>query len=231
MRTTLVLHIIAGALGLVFGYVALFAVKGGPLHRRTGTLFVYTMLALSVLGIVMAVGRGVAPAVNVPAALLTSYLVITALTTVQPPFARSRWLDVGALLLVLAVSMANITFGIEAIAGGGKRHGIPAFPFLMFAVIGLLASVGDFRVIRSGALTGTSRVARHLWRMCYALFIAATSFFIGQAKVIPKVIRIPGLLALPILAVVIAMFYWLWRVRFRGAIVMRRVTGEASTTA
>ena len=42
------------------------------------------------------------------------------------------------------------------------------------------------------------------------------SFFIGQAKVIPKPIRIRGLLALPVLAVLVTMLYWLWRVRFKG---------------
>ena len=58
----------------------------------------------------------------------------------------------------------------------------------------------------------------------FALFIAAMSFFLGQAKVIPKPIRIPGLLALPVLAVLVTMLYWLWRVRrkraFRGTVVV-----------
>ena len=49
--------------------------------------------------------------------------------------------------------------------------------------------------------------------MSFALFIAALSFFIGQAKVIPEPIRIPGLLAVPVLAVLFTMFYWMWRVR------------------
>jgi hypothetical protein len=32
--TALTVHIVAGALGLVFGFVALSAVKGARLHRR-----------------------------------------------------------------------------------------------------------------------------------------------------------------------------------------------------
>ena len=92
---------------------------------------------------------------------------------------------------------------------------MPAFPFFLFAFVGLVGATGDFRVLRSGALRGTARLARHLWRMTFALFIAAMSFFIGQAKVIPKPIRIPALLAIPVLAVLVTMLYWLWRVRFR----------------
>ena len=88
-------------------------------------------------------------------------------------------------------------------------------PFVMFGVVGLLASIGDIQVIRSGARKGPARLARHLWRMSFALFIAALSFFIGQAKVIPEPIRIRPLLALPVVAVLVTMFYWLWRVRVR----------------
>jgi len=51
--------------------------------------------------------------------------------------------------------------------------------------------------------------------MCFALFIAALSFFIGQAQVFPRPVRIPGLLALPVLAVLVTMLYWVWRVHNR----------------
>jgi cobalamin synthase len=75
----------------------------------------------------------------------------------------------------------------------------------------------------------TYLVARHLWRMCFALFVAALSFFIGQAKVIPKPIRIYPLLALPVPAVLVTMFYWLWRVRFRRS--LRGIVGGSRGTA
>jgi len=119
------------------------------------------------------------------------------------------------MLVVFTVGLTDLAFGFQAVANGGRRNGIPAYPFFMFGVVGLLASAGDLRVMRSGALQGTSRIARHLWRMSFALFIAALSFFLGQAKVIPKPIRIPALLALPVLAVLVTMLYWLWRVRVR----------------
>jgi len=141
-------------------------------------LFVYAMLTMSACAAVLAVG-GAWAAVNIPAALLTAYLVITALTTVRPPSAGSRWLDAGLMLMALALGLTTLTFGFQALAAGGNRNGIPAFPFLMFGAVGLLASAGDLRVIRSGALRGAPRLARHLWRMCWALWIAASSFFLG----------------------------------------------------
>ena len=222
MRMTLIAHILAGGVGLVSGYVALYSAKGASLHRKAGMVFVWAMLTMSVFGLTIAIVRSAAPAVNVPAALLTASLVITGLTTVRPPSAGTRLLDRGATLVVLVVCAISLTFGLQALARGGMRDGIPPSPFFMFSVVGLLAAAGDFRVMRSGPLEGASRLARHLWRMSFALFIAAMSFFLGQAKVIPKPIRIPGLLALPVLAVLVTMLYWLWRVRrkraFRGIV-------------
>jgi uncharacterized membrane protein len=211
-------HILAGTLALVTGFIALYAAKGGALHRKSGSVFVYAMLGMCVLGFVLAVGRNKSPAVNVPAAVLTAYLVITGLTTVRPLTRGSRWLDRGGMLVALAIGVANLRFGFEAVAAGGRRQGIPAFPFFLFGVVGLMASALDLRVIRHGVLTGASRLTRHLWRMTFALFIATMSFFLGQAKVIPRPIRIPALLALPVLAVLVTLLYWLWRVRIRRSL-------------
>ena len=218
MRIEYVVHILAGSLGVLCGYVALYATKGATLHRKSGLLFVYAMLMTAVFGMAIAAARDVAPAINIPAGLLTIYLVVTSLATLRPPAAGSGWLALGAMLVALAVGLTSLTFGFEALANGGTRKGMPAFPFFMFGTVGLLATVGDVRMIRSGALRGASRLARHLWRMCFALFIAAISFFIGQSQVFPQPLRNPALLGLPVLAVLVTMVYWLWRVRVRRSL-------------
>ena len=217
MRITLLIHIIAGGLGLISGFVALYSAKGATLHRKSGMVFVYTMLTMCTAGVVIAavLERGARDRTS-PRALLTAYLVITALITVRPPIPGRRWLDIGAMLVGLAVGLTSLTFGLEALANGGTRNGMPAFPFFMFGVVGVLAGVSDLRLIRAGRrLQGARRLARHLWRMCFALFIAALSFFIGQADELPEPLRIYPLLALPVLMVLVTMLYWLWRVRRR----------------
>ena len=218
MRMTLVVHVIAGSLGLLSGYVALYASKGAELHRRAGIVFVCSMLTMATAGFTIAIARGVAPAINVPAALLTSSLVITALTTVRPSSVMSRRIDTAAMITLLATGLTSLAFAVQAFANGGQRNGMPAFPFIMFGLAGTLAGAGDLRILRTAPLRGARRVARHLWRMSFALFIAALSFFIGQAKVIPEPIRIMPLLALPVLAVLVTMLYWLWRVRVRKSL-------------
>jgi hypothetical protein len=176
------------------------------------------MLVMAVFGLAIAIAKGIAPAINIPAALMTSTLIITALTTVRPLGAMSRWIDLAAMLVSLGVGVAMLTWGFEAIANGGRRNGMPAFPFFMFGVVGMLAGIGDLRVMRSGPLKGAHRLARHLWRMCFALFLAALSFSVQFIKMLPAQYRFPALIALPMLAVLVAMFYWLWRVRIRRSL-------------
>jgi uncharacterized membrane protein len=215
LRTLYVLHVAAGVLSLPTGYLALSASKGSALHRKSGMLFVCTMLATSTLGAILAVARHKIPEVNVPAAVLSSYFVITSLVSVRPIPGWTRRYDIGFLIAVLTVALLDLALGVVAVAQGGRWHGTPAFPFFMFGVVGLIAAGGDLRMLRSGALGGSRRVARHLWRMSFALLFASLS--LGQVKVLPAAIRTGPVLAIPPLLVLVVMLWWLWRVRGRWA--------------
>jgi uncharacterized membrane protein len=223
-------HILAGSTSLVSGYTALYSRKGGTLHRGAGLVFACAMLTMAACGLTLAVVWDRGASINVPAALLTVYLVTTSLTTVRPlaSATNAQCLHIVGLLVAIGIVATMVLFGAESIANGGKRQGIPTFPFVLFAVIAALGVIGDARLLRIGtALRGTARLTRHLWRMTFALFIAAMSFFFGQAKVIPQPLRIPALLALPILAVLVTLLYWLWRVR-AGAVLSRNQAASLS---
>jgi uncharacterized membrane protein len=212
MRAIYVVHIFTASLALLSGFVALYSPKGSTLHRKSGTLFVYTMVTMAILGMTLAIGRNKAPDTNVPAGLFTSYLVITSLTTVRPPREWKR-IHIGAMLVMLVVGVTDVSFGLQALAGA--RSSWQAIPFLLFGSIGLLAVAGDARILRTGPLTGARRLARHLWRMSFALLFATLSFVVQLPKFLPKQYQIPGLLMLPLLTVFVTMLYWLWRVRVR----------------
>jgi uncharacterized membrane protein len=227
MRTIAVVHAVMAVLGLASGYVALYSAKGARLHRKSGMVFVYVMVTMALLGSVLAAVLSKQPATNIPVGFLTSYLVITGLAAVRPPAAGARWLHLGGLLVVAALTAVFLTFGIEAVANGGYRGDVPAFPMFLFGGAGLLAAIGDVRILRSGHLQGAKRIARHLWRLSFALLIAA----ISSGRIIPKSLHTPLVLALPALAVLVPMRYFLWRagtgrpLRGRGG---RRSTGSRS---
>jgi hypothetical protein len=91
----------------------------------------------------------------------------------------------------------------------------------------LLAAAGDVRMLVRGGVLGAKRIARHLWRMCFGLFIAAGSFFLGGANRPLRLLSTVGLgqhlpqalfsvgvyLVLTVLPLVLLVF-WLVRVRF-----------------
>jgi uncharacterized membrane protein len=211
------IHIIAASIGLMSGTIALTVRKGRTLHRRSGMVFVGAMCAMCGTALISAVARG--QVINVMAALTTAYLVLTGLMTVRPPSSGSRRGDVALMLVALTLGTATTAAGLTAIASpDGKIFGFPSFPFFLFGLLGLSGGIGDWRVIRSGALRGAPRLARHLWRMCMALFIAAASFFSIRTRVaaiFPVALTTPAARAVPVLLVLATMCYWLWRIRSR----------------
>jgi hypothetical protein len=204
------IHIAAGGLAIVLGAVALLVKKGGTIHRRSGLLFVYAMLVL---------GASAAILGNVLGGLMSVYFVGTALTTVRPVSTWSRLINAVALTVAVGLALVDIVGGVKAFnSPHGFLNGVPFPMFFFLATILILAAAGDVRIMRFGVPRGGPRLARHLWRMCFALFIAAGSFFSIRArvaKILPEPFTTAPMRALPILLVFAAMFYWLWRLRGR----------------
>jgi hypothetical protein len=218
-------HVVAGGLAIILGGTALVASKGSWLHRRSGLLFVYAMLTMGMSGSILALRQSLTNA-NVLGGFMSAYFVITALTTVRPPSAWTRRLNLGALAVALGLAVFEIALGIKALGNPhGTINGVPFFMLFFLATITTMALIGDVRVMRSGILRSAPRLARHLWRMCFALFIAAGSFFSIRARVarvLPEAFTTPGMRALPVMLIFVAMFYWLWRVRIRRSFALAR---------
>ena len=204
------IHIAAGGIALVLGAVALSVKKGGNIHRRGGLLFVYAMLVMGTTAAILG---------NVGGGLMAIYFVVTALTTVRPVSPWTRRINVAALVLVAGLASLDILGGVKAFnSPRGSLNGVPFAMFFFLATIMILAAIGDVRIMRFGMPRGGPRLARHLWRMCFALFIAAGSFFSIRervAKILPEPLTTAPMRMLPILLIFTAMFYWLWRVRRR----------------
>jgi hypothetical protein len=206
----LLLHILGGLIGLASGAVALSASKGGRLHRKSGTIFVYAMSVLSMSGAIIA--ALIPERISVMAGLLTFYLVLTGLLTVRRGSQGSKWMDVGAMFFGLTVSIIGVIFGVSNLTG--EMDELPPALAFVFGAVAFLAVLGDARVLLARSIPWAQRIARHLWRMCLAMWIATASFFLGQAEVFPESVRIMPLLCTPVLLVMLLMVYWLVRVLF-----------------
>ena len=202
------IHVAAGGLALVLGAVALSVKKGGTIHRRSGLLFVYATLVMGISASILG---------NVLGGLMPVYFVGTALTTVRTVSPWTRRINVAALTVAVGLALVDIVGGVKAFnSPRGFLNGVPFLMFFFLAAVMILAATGDVRIMRFGMPRGGPRLARHLWRMCFALFIAAGSFFSVRervAKILPVPFTTAPMRALPILLLFGAMFYWLWRVR------------------
>ena len=122
MEALLPFHIVAGVIGLVSGAAALSAAKGATLHRGSGKVFVYAMVAMASSGAAMALWDG--PDANAIGGLTAAYLVITALTTVRPVTPASRRLDLGATALGLAIGLTSLVLAFVSLTTGSGIDGV-----------------------------------------------------------------------------------------------------------
>jgi hypothetical protein len=222
----LLFHIGAGTLGMLSGFVAVFLLKGSRRHGLAGNVFVIAMLGLSASGVYLAIMKS-QPG-NILGGTLTFYLVATAWMTARRRDGEPGIFDWGALLVVLAVGACQITFGIEAaLSPTGLKYEYPPWPYFFLGSVAVLAITGDIRMLMRRGISGTPRIARHLWRMCFALFIAASSIFLARQHLFPALLQRTGVLYFLSFLPLLLMIFWLIRVRFVKAY-KEKVTGHAS---
>ncbi len=206
-------HIIGGTVGLLSGAIAVLVAKGSTPHRITGNIFFIFMLIMSGTGAFLAYFEPAAA--SVVAGLLTFYMVATGWATVMRREKTVGSFEVIAFLWAVGVAYYGLSSGIEAAASeAGRKDGFPAGLYYAFGGIIAFAALMDVTVIARRGLAGRQRIARHLWRMCFALLMATSSFFLGQSQAIPEPIRILPVLITPVFVVIAVLFFWLIRVLF-----------------
>jgi uncharacterized membrane protein len=199
-------------MGILSGFVAVFAKKGAPIHRLAGNVFFVSMLTMAGVALVMA---GIKEQkLNMLAAAFTLYLVATAWAVVKRAPGTAGRFEVFAAFWAAAVSAAGFVTG-RLVQTLGLQDGDPSSgnsPNIYFAVgvLGLIAVLSDLHYLKKGGLTGADRTSRHLWRMCLALFVAAGSFFFGQADKIPEALRGQHLSIPPLTALAMLVFWMVW---------------------
>jgi hypothetical protein len=209
----LFLHIGGGTVGMASGAVAIVASKGRRLHAVAGTTFFVSMMTMTLVAAVVA--PFVADPIgerwtNMIAAVFTCYLVLSAWMTVRRRDGGFGRAQAAAAIVPAMIALLGVGLGLVA-----ARRPLPGLePGLVLCGLAALAAICDLRVARRGILQGRDRLARHVWRMSLALFMAVGSFFLGQQKVLPEAMRGTLVQFAPVLAVVALGLFWFIRVRF-----------------
>ena len=225
----LTVHILGGTVGLVSGTAAMCFRKGSHRHVLAGRIFVASMLTMGALAAYLAITRHQPN--NIGGGIITVYLIGTAWLTARRKDGETSRLDWVLLLIPLANGILSWMAGLKVLrSGASSQNGVPVGMILFLGSVCLLAAAGDVRMLVRGGVFGAKRISRHLWRMCFGLFIASGSFFLGGSNRPLRLLSTVGLgkylppalfnttlyLVLTVLPLILLIF-WVVRVRFTNA--------------
>jgi hypothetical protein len=187
------------------------------------------MLTMAVFAVYLAIVRHQPN--NIGGEILTFYLIGTAWLTARRRDGETSRFDWVVLLIPFVLGILTWMSGLKVVrSGASSEDGVPVGMTFFMGSVMLLAGAGDIRMLLRGGLFGAQRIARHLWRMCFGLFIAAGSFFLGPSNRPFRLLSTVGLaqhlsralfsttlyLILTVLPLILLVF-WLVRVRFTNA--------------
>ncbi|MGZ8997818.1 MAG: hypothetical protein ACXW2T_03075 [Allosphingosinicella sp.] len=209
-------HIAGGTAALLLGAVAISVRKGGGLHARAGQGFAIAMIVLGATAAILYRMKEV-PETGI-GGLMVCYFIATSWVAARRRDGTTGRFEIGACV------SAFLLAGLMAWAGVAGTSSTPVGkgPIFAFAGIFILAGLLDLNAILRARLTAAQRIARHLWRMCFAFFFATGSFFLGQQDVLPAAVRGSPILFVLAFAPFALMVFWLVRLRF-GKSLRRRI--------
>ncbi len=213
LKSLLWIHIAAGIAAILLGTIAVAARKGGRAHISTGTGFAAAMIVLGLTASVLEPFRQPQPGSPV-VGLFVCYFVVTSWVAARRRDGRTGKFEILASMIALGTGAVMVWAGVT----GTSSTPVGAGPVFILAGLCLIAGLFDLRVALRKTLTPGERLRRHVWRMCFAFFIATGSFFLGQQKVMPVEIRGSPLLFVLAFAPFAVMAFWLVRLRFAKAV-------------
>lgn len=211
--TILFAHIAGGTVGMISGTMALAFRKGGRGHVLAGNVFFISMLVMAGIGGFVApflvTAEGNPKLFDSAAGFFTCYLVVTSWLTVRRKAGTIGRAEVAAFVFASLLAAAIVLVG--------RTRGDATAYYGLGGIVALAAAL-DLKVILNRGIAGGPRIARHLWRMCLALFVAVGSFFLGQQRQMPEFMQGSPWLSVPPLAVLATMVLWLLKLRFARAL-------------
>jgi hypothetical protein len=217
MNIVMWVHIAAGILALSAGAVAVATRKGQAWHARAGSCFFASMLVLGVTAAVLEPFRTPEPGSPI-GGIMVCYFVATAWVAARRRDGATGKFEMIACAVALGMA-ALMAWG--AVTGAGTTPAGTG-PVFVLAGICLLAGLLDLSAILRRKLTAAQRLARHLWRMCFAFFVATGSVVLAQQDVMPRAVQGSPILFLLAFAPFAVMAFWLVRLSFAKGI--RRLT-------
>jgi len=167
-------HAAFGFMTLFSGLIAMIADKGGRLHRRTGIVFIFSLLASLVFAQLQIIARG-----NIFLALLTpfvAYMVLRGWLAIRARRGLNKRIDIYSKVLANVAFGAGIIlifYGFYKLSSG---MGLSSFAGVYIG-LGLLSARLGYRDMRSiGKESPAKSIVKHASLMLAAYTAAVTAF-------------------------------------------------------
>lgn len=198
-KILLIVHVIAGSIGLVTGTINLIREKGDKVHKRVGQFFLYGMIINGFAGLLMSLIHG-----NV-------FLFIVGVFSIYMASTGQRYLSLKGLLkgekaktIDWVLSSTMLVFGIGFVIFGayvlvkGTNFGIV---LLVFGSISISMVLQDFKNYKGKNPIKNFWLLVHIQRMIGSYIAASTAFLVVNNTILPGIVAwlLPTLILTPLL--------------------------------
>lgn len=177
----LYLHIAAGFSALFFGFIAMLAPKGKPLHNRTGMLYFWAMIVVAITSTIISLSSNPINLFLLVVGIFSFYLTFTGYRSTVIKNKPPQLLDKCITAMMLLTTLAMLILAIyDWINGSGRLTIILG----IFGTIGGTLAVADLLVYKNGLDHPREWMLRHLGRMGGAYLATFTAFAVTNLKML-----------------------------------------------
>jgi hypothetical protein len=186
-RFAVMVHALAGAVGLVAFWIPVLGKKGGRLHRRAGWVYTVAMSIALVLAVGLVCALLIAPAYTTPGAPAEGVRRFAAFLGILPVLTFSGlWQGIGSLRGFAGGTVSKATL-VVLFAGGLVELGLALlWRSPLHAIFGGIAVFSASTSRRPLPATKRGRIAAHLAGMLATGIAAHTAFLVfGAPRLVP----------------------------------------------
>lgn len=205
----LIVHIIAGTIGLLTGPLAIVVKKGGWAHRKSGIVFFYTMLVVAATALVLGTLHHIPFLIAV--GVFSAYMNLTGYRVLYQKqrgrVHQTNKLDRSISLIMLGCSLYFLLYGIYVLF----MKDMFGLVFVFFAQGSLRMLWQDWKLFQQKDLEQNTWLKIHLTRMIGTCIAAYTAFSVVNSSSRVSLVGwfLPALIGIPIL------IYWSRKVKIR----------------
>ncbi|MDX1651645.1 MAG: hypothetical protein R3277_04080 [Brumimicrobium sp.] len=204
----LIIHVAAGAIGLISGVLNMLGKKGDARHKKVGMVFYISMMSAGLSSFVLSI---IHPSLFLfMVGIFTAYLVGTGRRYLKleisetgslPNIKPIDWIYTTSMLLA---AVLLIVLGVRSLL----TNNLFGIVFLVFGTIGLLLVKDDWKNYRGKSTVLNFGLSEHLQRMSGGFIAALTAFLVVNGRYFPDFIPVIVYWLLPTVVITPVISRW-----------------------